>query len=246
MGVAIELEAVTRRFSFGSVDPIVAINGVDLRVEPGEAVSLMGPSGSGKSTLLHLIGAMDRPDEGQIVVGGRDVTALSRREQAAYRRAVGFVFQRFHLLAALDALDNVLAPVIPYRTPYDKEVRAAALLRSVGLAGKERRLPSRLSGGEQQRVAIARALINDPQLLLADEPTGNLDSTASVEIVELLLRLREEFGMTLIVATHDPLVATRCDRIVELQDGGIAADLPVAHDDGGDQELDVMGLGPGT
>lgn len=245
MGVAIELTHVTRRYSLAGAEPVAAVDAVDLRVESGEAVSLMGPSGSGKSTLLHLIGAMDRPDEGEIRVGDRALMALSRSDQAAYRRSIGFVFQRFHLLAALNVLDNVLAPVLPHRTSFDKEARASDLLRAVGLAGKEDRLPSRLSGGEQQRVAIARALISDPDVLLADEPTGNLDSTTSTEIIELLLGLRAERGMTLIVATHDPVIATHCDRIVELQDGAVVADLPVTHDDGDDDELDrILGLGP--
>lgn len=245
MGVRIELSQVTKRFSPSEAEAVVAVSGVDLTIPPGEALGLMGPSGSGKSTLLHLIGAMDRPDEGRIRVGERDVTDLSRREQAVYRRTIGFVFQRFHLLAALNVLDNVIVPVLPYRTSYDKVARARELLDAVGLAGKEHRLPSRLSGGEQQRVAIARSLINEPGLLLADEPTGNLDSSTSADIVQLMLDLRADRGMTLVVATHDPVVATRCDRIVGLQDGSVAEDFPVPHGTGADELLDRMtGLGP--
>ena len=246
MGVQVELSQVTRRFSSPEAEAVLSVNAVDLTVQAGEAIGLMGPSGSGKSTLLHLIGAMDQPDEGRIRVGDREVTDLSRREQAVYRRTIGFVFQRFHLLAALNVLDNVVAPVLPYRTPFDKFVRARELLDAVGLAGKERRLPSRLSGGEQQRVAIARSLINEPGLLLADEPTGNLDSGTSAEIVQLLLDLRADRGMTLVVATHDPLVATRCDRIVGLQDGRVVEDFAVPHGTGAQELLDRMtGLGQG-
>jgi putative ABC transport system ATP-binding protein len=247
MGVSIQLTGVRRTFVSPEAETVAAVGGVDLSVEAGEAVAIMGPSGSGKSTLLHLIGAMDAPSEGRIAVGDRELTELSRRQRAAYRGTIGFVFQRFHLLAALNVLDNVVAPVLPYRTSFDKRARANELLEAVGLAGKESRLPSRLSGGEQQRVAIARALINDPGLLLADEPTGNLDSATSSEIVQLLLDLRAERGMTLLVATHDPLVATRCDRIVRLQDGLVVEDLAVG---GGEDPEEVFGrisgLDPGV
>jgi putative ABC transport system ATP-binding protein len=170
---------------------------------------------------------MDVPDEGRIVVHGEDVTRLSPRRQAAYRRTIGFVFQRFHLLPALTALDNVAAPLIPYRTDFDKHERAAQLLAAVGLEGREDSLPSELAGGEQQRVAIARALVNGPRLLLADEPTGNLDSQTGSEIVALLLELRASRGMTVLVATHNPLIASRCDRIVRLLDGRVRDDVPV-------------------
>jgi putative ABC transport system ATP-binding protein len=139
-------------------------------------VALTGPSGSGKSTLLHIIGAIERPDSGQVLVDGTEVTALRGAALAAYRRRVGSVFQRYHLLLALTALDNVISPLLPYRTGWNRRERGRELLDAVGLAGREQSLPSRLSGGEQQRVAIARALINRPSLLLADEPTGNLDS----------------------------------------------------------------------
>jgi putative ABC transport system ATP-binding protein len=162
---------------------------------------------------------MDTADEGRIRVGERELTRLSRREQTAYRRTIGFVFQRFHLLPALTVVDNVGAPLLPRRGSAEVVPRARALLDAVGLDGKGDVLPSRLSGGEQQRVAIARALLNDPGLVLADEPTGNLDSATGAAIVDLLLRLREERGMTILVATHDRSVAERCDRIVRLEDG---------------------------
>jgi putative ABC transport system ATP-binding protein len=226
VGFGVEISGVSKRYtSDGQV--LGALDQIQLSVAEGEAVAVAGPSGSGKSTLLHVIGAMDSPDEGTIQVGGREVTALNRGEQAAYRRTIGFVFQRFHLLPALSVRDNVAAPVLPYRTPYDKFARASELLAAVGLGGRGNSLPSRLSGGEQQRVAIARALINEPGLLLADEPTGNLDSVTGAEIVDLILSLRRERGMTVIVATHDPGVASRCDRVVRLRDGRVVDDVRV-------------------
>jgi putative ABC transport system ATP-binding protein len=225
-GVRVEVDHVVKRYRTGGT-VVVALDDVSVAIGPGSMVAITGPSGSGKSTLLHLIGAMDVPDEGRIVVHGEDVTRLSQRRQATYRRTIGFVFQRFHLLPALTALDNVAAPLIPYRTDFDKHERAAELLAAVGLEGREESLPSELAGGEQQRVAIARALVNGPGLLLADEPTGNLDSQTGGEIVALLLELRASRGMTVLVATHNPLIASRCDRIVRLLDGRVRDDVPV-------------------
>jgi putative ABC transport system ATP-binding protein len=150
--------------------------------------------------------------------------------QADYRRTVGFVFQRYNLLPALTALDNVIAPVLPYRTGWDKRDRARELLAAVGLAGRERSLPARMSGGEQQRIAIARALINHPALLLADEPTGNLDSGHATEILDLLARLRAEHGMTIILASHDPQIAARAERLIRLRDGAVIDDIQLAED----------------
>ncbi|MFJ9907488.1 ABC transporter ATP-binding protein [Streptomyces sp. NPDC101152] len=213
---------MTRRYA-----ELVALDAVDLRIESGAAVALTGPSGSGKSTVLHLLGGMDRPTEGTVDVDGEELTA---RRLDAHRRSVGFVFQRFHLLPALTVLDNVLAPVLPRRVDFDRQERATELLEAVGLAERANALPSELSGGQQQRVAIARALINRPGLLLADEPTGNLDSTTGREIVELLLSLRERYGTTMLVATHDVEVAANCDRIVRLLDGRIVADDQVTPD----------------
>ena len=218
----VRLRGVTRRYA-----ELVALDAVDLRVESGAAVALTGPSGSGKSTVLHLLGGMDRPTEGTVDVDGEELTA---RRLDAHRRRVGFVFQRFHLLPALTVLDNVLAPVLPRRVDFDRQERARELLEAVGLAERANALPSELSGGQQQRVAIARALINRPGLLLADEPTGNLDSTPGREIVELLLSLRERYGTTMLVATHDVEVAANCDRIVRLLDGRIVADDQVTPD----------------
>ena len=225
-GARVEIRGLAKRYASGETT-VAALDGIDLTADPGALVAIMGPSGSGKSTLLHLVGAMDAADAGEIIVGDRTVTALSRSEQVEYRRRIGFVFQRFHLLPALTALDNVLAPVLPYKVEFDKDERGRELLAAVGLAGREAALPSELSGGEQQRVAIARALVNDPMLLLADEPTGNLDSETGAEVIELLLNLRQQRGMTVFIGTHDTIVASRCDRLVRLLDGRIVDDVDV-------------------
>jgi putative ABC transport system ATP-binding protein len=245
-GFEVRVEDVSKTYRSDTAVTVTALDRVTFAVPSGQVAAVMGPSGSGKSTLLHVVGAMDDPDEGRILVGDREVTGLSRKEQAAYRRTIGFVFQRFHLLPALTALDNVIAPVLPFRVDFEKEARALELLRWVGLEGRARSLPSELSGGEQQRVAIARALINDPGLLLADEPTGNLDSETSIEIVNLLLALRRERGMTIILATHDPLVASRCDRILRLQDGRVVDDVDLSDAESPDEVLDRINRpGPG-
>jgi len=173
---AVELRGVSKRYGTGTGGQVTAADDVTFTIEAGAFVALTGASGSGKSTLLHMIGAIERPDSGVIISNGTDVTALRGAAQADYRRTVGFVFQRYNLLPGLTALDNVIAPVLPYRTRWDKRARARDLLEAVGLTGRERSLPSRMSGGEQQRITIARALISTPGLLLADEPTGNLDS----------------------------------------------------------------------
>jgi putative ABC transport system ATP-binding protein len=222
---SLALAGVCKQYGGGQEPRITAAREVSLTIEPGSVTALTGPSGSGKSTLLHLIGAIERPESGTITSGGTEVTALHGAALAAYRRTVGFVFQRYNLLPALTALDNVIAPVLPYRTRWDKQDRGRQLLAAVGLAGRERSLPSRLSGGEQQRVAMARALVNAPSLLLADEPTGNLDSQNATEILDLLLRLRESNEMTIIIATHDPQVASRCERIIRLRDGAVTDDI---------------------
>jgi putative ABC transport system ATP-binding protein len=236
----IELAGVTKRYRTGSDRPAVAADSVSVHIEPGALVALAGPSGSGKSTLLHLVGAIERPDSGTIISGSVEVTALHGSALAAYRRTVGFVFQRYNLLPALTALDNVIAPVLPYRTGWDKAARARELLDAVGLAGRERSLPARMSGGEQQRVAIARALINAPGLLLADEPTGNLDSHTAAAIIDLLTQTREMRGdhpMTVIIATHDPQIAARCERMIRLKDGAIVDDIQLSDGDPADEAI---------
>ena len=223
-GLAVSLSSVSKTYRGGTGEAVTAVDNVTMDVPAGQSVALMGRSGSGKSTLLHLVGAMDIPDEGRISLAGSDVAGLRDAERAALRRRIGFVFQRFHLLPALTAVDNVLAPVIPYRTDFNKLARARELLAAVGLADRAKHLPSQLSGGEQQREAIARALINRPGLVLADEPTGNLDTHTGDEIVALMLQLREERGVTLLVATHDANIAARCERTLVLTDGHIVSD----------------------
>jgi putative ABC transport system ATP-binding protein len=242
MGFEVRLEAVSKRYEADG-EAVVALGEVDLHVDPGAMLAVMGPSGSGKSTLLHVVGAMDRPDSGTVQVDHFTVTALSRSEQAAYRRRIGFVFQRFHLLPALTVLDNVVAPVLPFRTDFDKFERGRSMLASVGLADRERSLPSKLSGGEQQRVAIARALIGEPGLLLADEPTGNLDSITGADIVQLISDLRTEKDMTVIVATHDPVIASTCERVVTMRDGRVLDDMAIPATQAKDEQDTLRGIG---
>lgn len=206
--------------SFVTVDTtVVAADGIDLDIAAGSVTALTGPSGSGKSTLLHMIGALEKPDQGSITVLGQSITGLAPKDAAAYRRRIGFVFQRFNLLPTLTVLDNVLSPVLPFRPGPAVRDRARELLAAVGLEGRDNTLATRMSGGQQQRVAIARALIAEPAIVLADEPTGNLDTTTGEEIIELLLGLREQHDTTLIIATHDPDLAARCDRAIHLRDG---------------------------
>ena len=237
----IELRGVSKTYSAGNDQLVRAADDVTPTIGTGTFIALTGASGSGKSTLLHLIGAIERPDSGTIRSGGTDVTDLRGAALAAYRRTVGFVFQRYNLLPALTALDNVLAPVLPYRTTFSKKERARDLLAAVGLAGREHTHPARMSGGEQQRVAIARALINTPALLLADEPTGNLDSANAAEILQLLVRLRAERGMTIILASHDPQIAAQCERLIRLRDGAIIDDIELSGGSPADEVIRRVG-----
>jgi putative ABC transport system ATP-binding protein len=222
---SIQLRSICKSFGISKDKLVRAAADVSIDIEPGAFVALTGASGSGKSTLLHMIGAIERPDSGTILSGGTDVTGLRGGALAAYRRTVGFVFQRYNLLPALTALDNVIAPVLPYKTTFDKKERGRSLLAAVGLAGREHSLPAKMSGGEQQRVAMARALINNPAVLLADEPTGNLDSANANEILRLLTELRAERNMTVILATHDPQVAAHAERLIRLRDGAVVDDI---------------------
>jgi putative ABC transport system ATP-binding protein len=217
-GVEVVLDGVSKTFEDGRIG---ALSGVTMRLEPGDFVALTGPSGSGKSTLLNLIGALDRPDSGSIVVAGKEVSRLE--DAAEYRAAtVGFVFQFHNLIPTLSASENVQVAMIgrgPGRR--DRARRATALLEEVGLAGRAEASPTTLSGGERQRVAIARALANEPRLLLADEPTGALDSETGAQIVRLLLRLRDQHRMTVLLVTNDQSVSQQADRVLRLRDGSV-------------------------
>jgi len=204
-----------------------ALDGVTVEIARGEFVAIWGPSGSGKSTLLNLIGALDKPDAGELYVAGEDL-AHSRGDLAGFRaRKVGFIFQLHNLIPSLTALENVLIPTVELNhSRRDAQARARELLERVGLSDKAHRRPPELSGGERQRVAVARALVNTPELILADEPTGSLDSKNEKDVLDLLRELQSERGVTLILVTHDPRVAQTADRVIELLDGRVIA--PVA------------------
>ena len=216
--------SVSKTYTMGRRS-LTVLRGLNFSVAAGEFVALRGASGAGKSTLLHLLGGVDAPDQGEIRFGGQDLARLSGAELAHLRNfKIGFVFQAYHLLPELDALENVCLPARIARVPPDTaEARGRELLARVGLQERMEHRPSELSGGEQQRVAIARALVNEPDLVLADEPTGNLDSRTGGEIIDLLCALREEKRVTLIIATHDNHVAARAPAVAELADGQITA-----------------------
>ena len=221
----IELRGVTRTYELGE-QTVRAIAGIDLQIRAGEYCSVMGPSGSGKSTLLNLIALLDRPSTGQYLLNGEDVTTLSDDELAAVRnRTIGFVFQSFHLIARLTAAENVELPLtLAGLAPRERAPRVAAALAALGLESRAGHRPAELSGGQRQRVAIARATIMRPPLLLADEPTGNLDSQAGAQVVEILERLHHEEGVTLLMVTHDPAIGQRATRRLRIGDGRVAAD----------------------
>lgn len=203
---------------------IEVLHGVNLEIGEGEFISLQGASGTGKSTLLHLLGGLDDPTSGEVFASGQSLSAMSSTRLANWRNGeVGFVFQSYHLLPEFDALENVLLPArMAHANRAESQNRAESLLERVGLAKRMHHLPAELSGGEQQRVALARALINQPQLLLADEPTGNLDSKTGGEVLDLLCELQSEANLTMIIATHDDKVANRAHQTVQLVDGLIA------------------------
>ncbi len=221
----LKLTGVTRSFQQASNGLLEVLTGVDLDIDEGEVVALVGPSGAGKSTLLHIVGLLERPDGGSIAVSGRDCGSLGDGERTMLRRHhIGFVYQYHHLLPEFSALENVAIPQIIAGT--DKKTakaKAAELLTRLGLAERMTHRPAKLSGGEQQRVAIARALANDPRLLLADEPTGNLDPHTASEVFAMLLEISRSVGLAALVATHNPELAARMDRTVRLHDGHLIA-----------------------
>ncbi|MDT5270373.1 MAG: putative transport system ATP-binding protein [Acidobacteriota bacterium] len=224
----IRLEGIHKTYSMGDVE-VHALRGVTLNIHEGEFVAIMGASGSGKSTTMNIIGCLDSPTRGAYALDGEDVSALSKDERADIRlRKLGFVFQGFNLLSRTSALENVELPMLYAGVePAERHRRATEALHSVGLAGREQNHPNQLSGGQQQRVAIARALVNDPKLILADEPTGALDSRTSVEVMDIFQRLNRERSITLVLVTHEPDIAAYADRIVVFKDGRIQKDYRV-------------------
>lgn len=222
----IELSNITKRYAIGNVT-MQALDGVSLSIERGEHVAIIGPSGSGKSTLMNMIGCLDTPTSGTYVLNGQDVSQMSETQLADVRnRNIGFIFQRFNLLGRVSAQRNVELPArYAGKSGRDRNKRAVAALEAVGLKDKLRNKPVELSGGQQQRVAIARALVNDPAVLLADEPTGSLDSKTGSEVLDLFDALHHEKGITLIVVTHDHDVAARAKRVISLRDGRIESDI---------------------
>jgi putative ABC transport system ATP-binding protein len=221
----IELDGIVRSYRLGGED-FLALRGVSLRIEEGEFVAIMGQSGSGKSTLMNILGCLDTPSAGDYRLAGEQVSALTRARLAQIRsRLIGFVFQNFNLLPRVSALDNVALPLAYARVPRKERLqRARQALERVGLGDKLRNTPGQLSGGQQQRVAIARALVTRPQVLFADEPTGNLDSATSTAVIELLQRLWQA-GQTIVMVTHEPDIAAHAARVITLRDGQVLSDV---------------------
>jgi putative ABC transport system ATP-binding protein len=230
-GCVIEASGLKKIFVMGEIE-VHALCGVDLCINRGEVVSIMGPSGSGKTTLMNILGCLDRPTEGSYILDGSRVSDLDDDELAEIRnKKVGFVFQSFNLLGRQTALTNVELPMRYAGVSNGKRKRAIEALESVGLGDRIRHRPNELSGGQQQRVAIARALVNQPAMILADEPTGNLDSKSGDEVMRILLGLNKELGTTLVFVTHDPDIAAQTDRVVKLFDGVVTEDSKVEKEE---------------
>ncbi len=223
----ISADNLTKTYDMGDVS-VHALRGVSLNIDSGEFLSVTGPSGSGKSTFMHILGCLDRPTSGRYVLDGRDISKLSREELAEVRnKKIGFVFQGFNLLARTSAIDNVELPLLYSRansSASSRRKQAEEMLATVGLSDRMHHLPNQLSGGQQQRVAIARALINKPSILLADEPTGNLDSRTSVEVMDIFQRLNEDHNITVLLITHESDIAEYGSRIIRFHDGTVASD----------------------
>lgn len=216
----VEVSNVRKSYMLGDTE-VPVLSGINLKIEKGELLAIMGPSGSGKSTLMNLIGCLDRPTEGQVLIWGKDLHSMSDEELAHLRGIeIGFVFQTFNLVPRLTALENVLLPTFANSRSIDPQKRAKELLKLMGLQDRMHHKPGELSGGQSQRVSIARALINDPSILLADEPTGNLDSKTGSEILQIFMDLNNE-GRTVVIVTHDPEIAKYADRVVLVKDGEI-------------------------
>jgi len=234
----IELDHIHKTYTMGDVE-VHALRGVSLTIRQGEFVAIMGASGSGKSTTMNIIGCLDRPTRGTYVLDGQDVSQLSKDERADIRsQKIGFVFQGFNLLSRTSALENVELPMLYAGIDsQERQKRSKEALAAVGLVGREQNHPNQLSGGQQQRVAIARSLVNRPALILADEPTGNLDSRTSIEVMEIFQRLNREQGITLVLVTHEPDIAEYASRVVVFKDGRIKKDYQVEHQRDAFEEL---------
>lgn len=239
--VIISLDHIHKTYTMGDVE-VHALRGISLEIKQGEFVAIMGTSGSGKSTTMNIIGCLDRPTKGHYFLDGEDLSQLSKDQRADIRnKKLGFVFQGFNLLSRTSALENVELPMLYAGVETsERHRRSMEALAAVGLAGREKNHPNQLSGGQQQRVAIARSLVNDPALILADEPTGNLDSRTSVEVMEIFQRLNRERGMTLILVTHEPDIADYADRVVTFKDGRIKSDVLVESPRNAAEELKLL------
>jgi putative ABC transport system ATP-binding protein len=224
----IQLDHIHKTYTMGDVD-VLALRGVSLTIREGEFVAIMGASGSGKSTMMNIIGCLDRPTRGTYILDGQDVSELSKDERADIRcQKIGFIFQGFNLLSRTSALENVELPMLYAGVPTaQRDERAMEALAAVGLAGREQNHPNQLSGGQQQRVAVARSLVNNPALILADEPTGNLDSRTSIEVMEIFQKLNREREITLVLVTHEPDIAQYAQRVVVFKDGRIKKDYQI-------------------
>ena len=239
--VVIQLDHIHKVYHMGDVD-VHALRGISLSICEGEFIAIMGASGSGKSTTMNIIGCLDQPTRGSYILDGQDVSEMSKDDRADIRnRKIGFVFQGFNLLSRTSALENVELPMLyAGLSTAERHRRAASVLSAVGLAGREQNHPNQLSGGQQQRVAIARALVNQPSLILADEPTGNLDSRTSVEVMGIFQQLNREQGITLVLVTHEHDIAEYAKRVVVFKDGKISQDYPIADQRDAAEELKLL------